>query len=115
MIIRKQERTVKEVEALKQGTGTSILTTIAEGEQLFNHVKMYTNIILKKDCGLGYHNHVDEMEVILINKGQAVYNSDGVESNAFPGDVLICEDGHYHSIKNVEDDELLLTALIIKK
>lgn len=115
MIIRRQERAVKEVESLRQGTGIAIVNTIATSEQTFDHAKMYANITLRKGCGIGYHSHVGEAEIILVNSGKAIYNDDGKEFEVYPQDVLICEDGHFHSIRNEEDEELNATALVIKK
>lgn len=115
MIVKKEKREVKSVEALKGGEGVALMNTIATSEQTFNHIKMYSNITLKKNCGIGYHNHVNEIEIILINEGVATYNDDGNVSKVNPGDVLICEDGHFHSIKNEEDDDLKITALVVYK
>lgn len=115
MIIRRQERAVKEVKSLRQGTGVAIIDTIASSEQTFDHAKMYANVTLRKGCGIGYHNHVDETEIIMVNSGKATYNDDGKEFEAYPQDVLICEDGHFHSIRNENDEELIITALVIKK
>lgn len=115
MIIRKEEREVKVVENLKGGDGSVIMNTIASSVQTFNHAKMYSNLTFKKGCGIGYHNHEAETEIILINEGVASYNDDGNTTKAYPGDVLICEDGHFHSIKNEEDEELKITALVIYK
>lgn len=115
MIIKKEEREIKTVDNLKGGVGSVIMNTIATSEQTLNHAKMYSNITLIKGSGIGYHSHENETEIILINEGVASYNDDGNEYKAYPGDVLICEDGHFHSIKNEEDEELKVTALVIYK
>lgn len=115
MIIKKDERDVSVVENLKGGEGSVIKNIIATSEQTLDHAKMYANLTLKTGCGIGYHNHIDETEIILINSGIASYNDDGNESEAYPGDVLICEDGHFHSIKNTKQEDLVITALVIKK
>lgn len=115
MIIRKEKREVITIEGLKGGEGSVIKNTIATSEQTFDHTKMYANLTLKKDCGIGYHNHIDETEIILINSGIASYNEDGKEYKVYPGDVLVLEDSHYHSIKNESEEELIITALVIKK
>ena len=115
MIIKKDERETKVVEGLRGGQGSAVIKTIATTPQTLNHAKMYANITLKKNCGIGYHQHIDEMEVIMINEGKALYNDDGKESIVEAGDVLICEDGHFHSITNKEDEDLIATALVITK
>lgn len=115
MIVKKEEREITTFEKFKGGDGSIIVNTIASTKQTYNHAKMYANLTLKKDCGIGYHDHTNETEIIVINKGIASYNDDGNLYKAYPGDVLILEDGHFHSIKNEEDEVLELTALVIYK
>lgn len=115
MIIKKDEREIVTVDGLKGGEGSVIKNTIVTSEQTFNHAKMYANLTLKKNCGIGYHSHEGETEIILINSGVASYNDDGELFNAYPGDVLICKEHHYHSIKNENDEDLVITALVINK
>lgn len=115
MIIKKSLRKLTEAFNLKGGEGSVEIVEIACPSQTFDHTKMYSNLTLKKGSSLGYHNHINETEIILINSGVATYKDDENEYLAYEGDVLICEEGHYHSIKNDNDQLLKITALIIKK
>ena len=115
MIIRNDERQVKVVEALREGPGQAEIKTIATSEDTLDHAKMYANITLKKGSGIGYHQHVGEAEIIMIDSGTALYNDDGNKTQLYEGDVTVCEDGHFHSITNMNDEDLTITALVIKK
>ena len=115
MIIRKEERNSEIKSNLKGGEGNLNFTYICSKEQTFNKIKMFATATLKKNDSIGYHTHIGEKEIMLVNKGQGLYNDDGVETIVNPGDVLICEEGHYHSITNINDDELETIAMIIEK
>ena len=51
----------------------------------------------------------------MINAGRAIYNDDGTEYEVGAGDVMICEDGHGHAIRNVTEEDCEFTALIVLK
>ena len=76
---------------------------------------MYSVLSFEKECGLGYHSHIDEQEVIFIKKGKAEYNDDGNICELNEGDVAICLEGHSHSICNKSDETLQIVALVILK
>ncbi len=115
MIIRKDDRNVKLREAMRGGPGTVIITDICTKEDLYEKGRMYANITLNPGCGVGYHVHENEEEIFVINRGRAVYSDDGTEYEVFPGDVMICGDGHGHAITNHEEEVCELTALIMLK
>lgn len=115
MIIRKEERTKRSKENLLDGPGTVYFEDIADNSEMYDKTNMYSVITLKKDCGIGYHCHIDEEEVMLIIEGKAAYNDDGKECEVSEGDVCICKDGHYHSITNVSQKEVKVVAIKLKK
>ena len=115
MIIKKDERTFKTRVAMREGPGEVFIRDICSKEDLYEKGRLYAQMVLKKDCGIGFHTHEGEKEIFVINKGKAIYNDDGNEYEVKEGDVMICEDGHGHGIVNVNDEECLFTALIVLK
>ena len=115
MIKRKDERLSEIKQNVKDGVGEVVFNYIASSDELFNKIKMYSTISLRKDCGIGYHRHDGEEEIMLVLEGKAQYNDDGVISEIYPGDVTICEDGHSHSIANINDEELIAVAMVLYK
>ncbi len=115
MIIRKEERTFKTRVAMREGPGEVFIRDVCSKEDLYEKGRLYAQMVLGKNCGIGYHTHENEKEIFVINAGKAIYNDDGKEYEVCEGDVMICEDGHGHGITNFEEEECRFTALIVLK
>ena len=115
MIIQDKERNTKTRVAMREGPGEVLIKDIVSREDLYEKGRLYTQMTLKKNCGIGYHEHEGEKEIFVINEGKAIYNDDGREYEVGVGDVMICEDGHGHGITNVSDEVCKFTALIVLK
>lgn len=115
MLIRDPEREVKTREAMRDGPGSVLVKDVCTKEDLYEKSRLFAQMVLRKNCGIGYHEHAGEKEIFVINRGKAVYNDDGNEFEVSEGDVLICEDGHGHAITNTCDEDCEFTALIILK
>ena len=98
-----------------EGTGTILFEDIVDNDELYNLTNLYSVITLKQNCGIGYHQHIGEEEVMLIIKGNALYNDDGLECVVTKGDVCICKEGHHHSILNQETEDVVVIALKLKE
>ena len=115
MIKRYNERETSIKENLKGGEGSVGFRQIGGGDDFYNKIKMYSTLTLKPGDSIGYHTHVGEQEIMLINKGEGLYKDDGVESTVYEGDVTVCYENHYHGITNVSKDNLELIAMVIEK
>ena len=115
MLIKNTNRTVKTREAMREGPGSVLIKDVCSKEDLYEKGRLYAQMTLKQNCGVGYHQHENEKEIFVILKGQAIYNDDGHEYIVREGDVTICEDGHSHAITNVEAEDCEVMALIILK
>lgn len=100
---------------MREGPGQVVITDIASREQMYDKSRTYAQMLLKKDCGIGYHIHENEKEIFLINKGKAIYNDNGTEYEVKEGDVLICEDGEGHGITNYSEEDCEVIAMILLK
>ena len=113
MIIRKEERNVKVREAMREGPGVVTITDVCSKEDLYEKGRLFSEMLLKQNCGIGYHTHENETEIFVVNRGKAIYNDDGKEYEVSEGDVMICQDGHGHGVRNVEEEDCQITALIV--
>jgi quercetin dioxygenase-like cupin family protein len=97
------------------GVGFYFRERLAEGpENLGAAVKTYARITVPAGSAMGYHQHVGDFEIYYILEGEGEYNDNGNPVPARPGDVFLCRDGEWHSIKNVGDADLAFVALIVK-
>ncbi len=115
MIIRNNEREEKTREAMRGGPGVMHIRDIVNKDQLYEKGRLYAQMIMNPNCGVGYHEHEGEEEIFVITKGTAIYNDDGQEYEVNVGDVMICEDGHGHGIVNRSNEVCEFTALIVYK
>lgn len=113
MLIKDSDRDVKTREAMRDGPGSVLIKDVCTKDDLYGKGRLFAQMVLRKNCGIGYHEHTGEKEIFLINSGKAVYNDNGAEIEVAEGDVLICESGHGHAITNFEDEECRFTALIV--
>lgn len=115
MIRKENERNFEKREKLKDGEGFVNFKHIANPDEMYGKIKMLATLTIEKGNSIGYHTHTGEKEIMLINKGKGLYKDDGKEYEVFPGDVTICEEGHYHGITNKEDENLELIAMVLPK
>ena len=115
MIIKEKERNIEIREKLKEGIGQVEFKVIASKVEMYDKIKMFNTITIKKGNSIGYHTHSGEKEIMMINKGKGLYKDDGKEYVVLPGDVTICDEGHYHGIINNEDEDLEVIAMIVEK
>ena len=113
MIRRNEECTVETRDAMRNGPGSVKITNIADKAELLNKSRMFGEIVLEPNCGIGLHEHKNESEIFYITEGEAIYNDNGTENPVKAGDVTICPSGESHAITNVSDKVCRLIALIV--
>ena len=115
VIRRKDERVYVEAEHRFDGPGIMRATKVIESDDELNGKgRMFNEVLLEKDCGIGFHVHEGDGEIFLILSGEAQYeDTDHSITTLYPGDVTITYSGEGHSITNVKDEPCRLAALIL--
>jgi quercetin dioxygenase-like cupin family protein len=108
-----EERKTEKVERANGGAGFIMKESLLKQDQLGEHCKMFSRVIIKPDCELGYHEHHGETETYYILSGKGMYDDNGESFSIEAGDVLFCEDGNGHGAKNTGDEDLVFMALIL--
>lgn len=113
-MIRDAKDCVKEYrEHMRDGDGTVEITNLATPAELNEKGRLFANITLKPDCGIGFHMHEKESELFYIIRGDAEYNDNGVIKEVHAGDVTICPPGTGHGITNRTKEVVELVAVIL--
>lgn len=79
-----------------KGTGKGFPYDILLGIE--GRVKAFNYMHLDADSAIGYHQHVDDLEIYIIVEGEGVYNDNGTEVAVKKGDVMLCNKGEYHGL-----------------
>lgn len=109
------ERATRKAEHLNGGAGFVVIESLISEEQKEEHCGLFAHVTIKAECELGYHEHHGETETYYILNGKGIYNDNGKEVAVEAGDVLFCEDGEGHGLKNTGYADLDFVALIQKK
>lgn len=114
-MLRKPDECKTEIrENMRGGDGSvKICHHTLTDDELYGKGRLFATITLDKGCSIGYHTHDNDCEIFHIREGVAEYNDNGTVCTANAGDVLICNKGEGHSIKNAGDTPVVLTALIV--
>jgi quercetin dioxygenase-like cupin family protein len=113
MIIKPEQKKTEIRENMRGGDGAVKITHHVDASALYEKGRLFATLTLEKDCGIGYHTHETDSEIFVVTSGTAEYNDNGEVSTVCTGDVLVCKKGEGHSIKNIGDEPVNLTALII--
>ncbi|MCR5509216.1 MAG: cupin domain-containing protein [Lachnospiraceae bacterium] len=114
-MIRKKDECAREYrEKMRDGNGTVELVNFISGPaDLSGKGRLFSKIILKSGCSIGYHVHEGDSELFYILKGRAEYNDNGTKVTVEAGDVTICPAGSGHGIENNTDETVELIAVIV--
>ena len=63
MIIKDSERSTKVRVAMREGPGQVIIKDVCGKEDLYEKGRLYAQMVLEKDCGIGVHEHKGEKEI----------------------------------------------------
>lgn len=87
-----------EVAAPRNGRGTAFNFPYEILKEIEGKVKAFNHMRLEKDSAIGYHQHIDDLEIYIITDGVGIYNDNGSEVEVGKNDVMLCNKGEYHGL-----------------
>ena len=114
-IVRRNDDRTRETTANAAGGPGQIISSliINEDAELLGKGRLFKEIVLEKDCGVGYHTHNGDGEIYGMLSGEAEYDDNGVKTTIKAGDVTITYPGEGHAITNHSDEPVYFIALIL--
>ena len=97
---------------MRGGGGTVILNHLADASGMAPKCRVFSELVLQKDCGIGEHTHEGETELFYCIGGEGILVDDGVEYTLLPGDSSATLSGHRHAIRNEKDEPLRVLAMV---
>ncbi|MFH1799559.1 MAG: cupin domain-containing protein [Candidatus Omnitrophota bacterium] len=114
MIKKKNDQAIERRANMRGGAGAVTVRHYLKPEEIKARTRLCAELILPPGTSIGLHDHVDEDEIYLIQKGQGLVTDDGREFPVATGDAILTGQGASHSIKNTGAEDLVVTAVIIK-
>ena len=114
MIKRKSDMNSELKVNMRGGDGQVLVTKLLEKGEYKGSARLAATLTLEKGCSIGEHLHENEEEIFLVISGTAEYNDNGEAVTIYPGDCCICTGGQKHSIRNNNDEALVVGAFILQ-
>lgn len=112
MILTKDNYNVQVRSNLKGGEGDVTVTEYVPGNDMVN-CRLLCEQLIPVGGSIGLHTHIKETEFYIITQGKGrVVEAEG-ETDVSEGDVVVTSDGESHSIANIGDNDLKMTAIIV--
>lgn len=109
MIIDFNKIELKNMPAFKGGVGS------IDANMFFDGTNRIFLARIKKGSSIGYHLHDTGSEIMYVLEGVATVTYNGEVTHATKGEVHYCKKGNSHSVKNEQDDDLLLYCVVCEQ
>lgn len=114
MIKKKSQQDVEIRKAMRGGAGEVTVRHHLKPEEITARTRLCAELTLPPGASIGVHDHADEDEIYIIQKGRGVMTDGGKEFTVEAGDAILTGQGASHSIRNSGAEDLVVTAVIIK-
>lgn len=114
MIKKKPEQQVEVRKNMRGGPGEVTIRHYFAKEEMNAKCRLCAQLVLKPGAAIGLHEHAGEDEVFIIQQGKALVTDGGKEVRVEAGDCILTGKGASHSVANIGDTELIITAVIMQ-
>ena len=114
MIKKRSEQDTEIRKNMRGGPGEILIRHRFRKEEINAPCRLCAQLVLAPGAGIGSHQHNEEDEIFIIQQGKALVIDNDKEIEVEAGDSILTGRGGSHSIKNIGDNDLLVTAVIIQ-
>lgn len=114
MIKKKYEQAAELRQGMRGGPGEVKIRHYFKEEEIKAPSRLCAELTLAPGSGIGEHEHVNEDEIFIIQRGRGLVVDSGREVEVGAGDAILTGEGASHSIKNIGSEDLLITAVIMQ-
>jgi len=114
MLKKKNAQFVEKRDAMRGGTGGITIRHYFKPEEIKARTRLCSEMTLPPGASVGLHDHLEEDEIYIIQKGRGIMTDSGKEFEVAAGDAILTGQGASHSIKNAGTEDLVVTAIIIQ-
>ncbi|WP_303927152.1 cupin domain-containing protein, partial [Desulfovibrio piger] len=112
-MIRRKEDHIRFDRQIAGGPGLIHATQLLNEGEFHDKGRLFNIVRLGPGEAVGRHQHVGDMEVYHILKGQCRYDDNGTEVMLQAGDTAVCPDGEWHAVHNDGPGDMEMVCLIL--
>ena len=113
MIIKNSDAEIEEREDMRGGRGLVRIKKHIPKDEMQGKCRLCATLLIPPGSSIGEHEHDNEYEIYIIQKGEGILLLNGEEYNVGKGDAALTGGGASHSIKNTGNEEMEVTAVIL--
>jgi quercetin dioxygenase-like cupin family protein len=95
------------------GKGTGELHIVMESEELNGRAKTLLTVILHPGSSIGCHQHVGNVEIYYVLKGEGIFTLNGESSPIHAGQAGSMDSGDTHGIENTGSEDMVISAIVL--
>ena len=114
MIKKKGSQEIEIRENMRGGAGKVTVRHYLKSEEIKARARLCAELVLPPGTSIGNHDHVNEDEIYIIQKGRGLMTDGGKEFSVEAGDAILTGQGASHSVKNTGTEDLVITAVIVQ-
>ncbi|MDD5945690.1 MAG: cupin domain-containing protein [Clostridia bacterium] len=105
---------MKEYRVIRNGVGEILMVNKFGPDETANRCKMVAELNIEPGQCIGYHAHVDDIELFYMLEGELICVEDGEELTLLPGDMTSTSCGEKHQLINRSDKLAKVLAIVIR-
>ena len=78
-----------EMDAPRDGKGKAFSFPYDILKGLDGKIKAFNHMRLEENSAIGYHQHIDDLEIYVFTEGNGIYNDNGKEEEVTKNDVML--------------------------
>ncbi len=114
MIKKANDRNVETRQNMRDGSGEITIKHYLNSSEMQDNCRLCSEVIIPPGASIGLHEHSNEEEMYLVQKGTGIVQDDDITHTVTIGDSVLTGNGGTHNIKNESTEDLIIIALITK-
>lgn len=114
MIKKRQDRETEVRKNMRGGPGEVTIRHYFRKDEISAACRLCAELVIPPGSGIGTHEHAEEDEIYIIQKGGGVITCDDKDMEVREGDSVLTGKGGTHSVRNTGEEDLVITAVIMQ-
>jgi len=114
MIKKKSEQHSEVRKNMRGAPGEVTVRNYFRKEEMHIPCRLCAELVIPPGAGIGLHEHLNEDEIFIVQRGTGIITDNGTDAAVGPGDAIITGRGGSHAVRNDGKEDLVMTAIIVE-
>jgi mannose-6-phosphate isomerase-like protein (cupin superfamily) len=114
MIKKRHEQHAEVRKNMRGAPGEVSIRHYLKKEDMHIPCRLCAELTIPPGAGIGLHEHANEDEIFIIQRGAGVVTDNGKDVEIAAGDTIVTGKGGSHAVMNTGNEDLVITAIIVE-